>query len=276
MTEDDLHRLISSGKFISGIHNYCDRWCERCPLTSKCSVFAMEQADRAEDRGSLQPSESDNGAFWGGIENSLALAMQMLERHCKEAGIDLSPESLHKAGEEQKRRHAKVRESDLSKASFRYLDLADKWFDARPKLLAEKGEALVKIAELELPGHDALAEANELRDVIQIIHWYQTLIPAKVERALDGLEKSPEEKEMLSGFPSDADGSAKVALISIDRSLAAWSIMRRLFPEEGDSMLDLLVHLDRLRRGLEQAFPNARQFKRPGFDDPPKKRRGKR
>ncbi len=26
--------------FIVGIFNYCDRWCERCPLTSRCRVFA--------------------------------------------------------------------------------------------------------------------------------------------------------------------------------------------------------------------------------------------
>ena len=26
--------------FIVGIFNYCDRWCERCPLTSRCLVFA--------------------------------------------------------------------------------------------------------------------------------------------------------------------------------------------------------------------------------------------
>ena len=29
--------------FIVGVYNYCDRWCERCLLTSRCRVFAEEQ-----------------------------------------------------------------------------------------------------------------------------------------------------------------------------------------------------------------------------------------
>ena len=26
-------RLVNSPRNISGIYNYCDRWCERCPVT---------------------------------------------------------------------------------------------------------------------------------------------------------------------------------------------------------------------------------------------------
>ena len=46
-------------------------------------------------------------------------------------------------------------------------------------------------------------------------------------------------------------------MIAIDRSLAAWSVLRDGFPEAADQLLDLLVHLTQLRRGLEQAFPAA-------------------
>lgn len=63
------------------------------------------------------------------------------------------------------------------------------------------------------------------------------------------------------------DGSVKVALISIDRSIAAWMRMREYLPEKQDEILDILIHLDRLRKSLENAFPKARTFKRPGFDD---------
>jgi hypothetical protein len=36
----------------------------------------------------------------------------------------------------------------------------------------------------------------------------------------------------------------------------------------GLAALELLVHLDRLRRAAEQEFPQARAFVRPGFDEP--------
>ena len=38
--------------FIVGIFNYCDRWCERCALTSYCGLFA----DHAEMEASLDPN----------------------------------------------------------------------------------------------------------------------------------------------------------------------------------------------------------------------------
>jgi hypothetical protein len=38
--------------FIVGVYNYCDRWCERCALTSHCRLFA----DGAEAEASLDPA----------------------------------------------------------------------------------------------------------------------------------------------------------------------------------------------------------------------------
>lgn len=40
---------IQEEKFISRIHNYCDRWCERCAFTSLCQVFAREQKTRMKN-----------------------------------------------------------------------------------------------------------------------------------------------------------------------------------------------------------------------------------
>ena len=34
--------------FIPSIHNYCDRWCERCPFTSRCRAYAMEMTIRID------------------------------------------------------------------------------------------------------------------------------------------------------------------------------------------------------------------------------------
>jgi hypothetical protein len=64
----------------------------------------------------------------------------------------------------------------------------------------------------------------------------------------------------------DANGSAKVAIIGIERSIAAWSGFLPHFPDQENSILDLLVILKRLLMQVENAFPNARAFLRPGFD----------
>ena len=57
-----------------------------------------------------------------------------------------------------------------------------------------------------------------------------------------------------------------MALIGIDRSLAAWSEMLRQLPDDEDRILPLLAALSRLRRDVEVTFPSARTFIRPGFD----------
>ena len=45
MDKSELLELAENGNLISGIYNYCDRWCERCPFTSRCLVYATEKAD---------------------------------------------------------------------------------------------------------------------------------------------------------------------------------------------------------------------------------------
>jgi len=45
MKKTQLADLADNPVFISGIYNYCDRWCERCALTSRSFLYATEPAD---------------------------------------------------------------------------------------------------------------------------------------------------------------------------------------------------------------------------------------
>jgi len=64
----------------------------------------------------------------------------------------------------------------------------------------------------------------------------------------------------------DAVGSEKVVLIAVERSVAVWMRLREILPAQEDAIFDLLVMLDRLRRGIRSAVPGAETFQRPGFD----------
>lgn len=87
-------------------------------------------------------------------------------------------------------------------------------------------------------------------------------------RAISGLmENEPEVYDELYWYARDSDGSAKVALIGIDRSIAAWDIIGSRFPSFcSHEVPAILTHLERLRRRIEKDFPDARGFLRPGFD----------
>ncbi len=106
-------------------------------------------------------------------------------------------------------------------------------------------------------------EAAGIYDAVEVIRWYQHQIYVKLKRALLKDDSINGEDEISQ---NDANGSVKVALIGMDRSLGAWGSLREYFLEKTDSILDILLHLDRLRRRTEELFPQARSFKRPGFD----------
>jgi hypothetical protein len=75
-----------------------------------------------------------------------------------------------------------------------------------------------------------------------------------------------DEEEKDNDFPSDSDGSAKIALIALDRSIGAWAVILHSNNLHGEGVLEIISFLDRLRQAVEGTFPGARSFVRPGFD----------
>jgi len=87
----------------------------------------------------------------------------------------------------------------------------------------------------------------------------------KLRRAIESARNEKEEAD--DGFPKDSDGSAKVALIGLDRSIAAWKMMLSYFPGQQQPILNIVASLESIRRRVEAQFPQARAFMRPGLDD---------
>ncbi len=248
MRRRSLTELAGNPDLISGIYNYCDRWCERCPLTSRCLVYATEQVDHnGSHNGSMHSHDQRNEAFWHKLSSVLLETQEMISEWAREAGLDLSyvPEE-----ETQRRKHRRqlVDNHPLARAGKKYANSASDWFRG--------------FDHAEQNGH-----LEQLEDAREVIQWYQYQIAVKIMRALscrgDGWEDEPE----MADFPKDSDGSAKVALIGIDRSIAAWRWMQLSLPERLDSIVPLILQLERLRRRVEKAFPEARGFVRPGFDE---------
>lgn len=188
----------------------------------------------------------------------------MVRETAEEQGIDLAALDDQCAAEEEKLEEA-ARDHVCVRAAEKYSRMVKEWFDSKNDVFDQKEDDLRLQVRLDLPGTDPFAEATDLKDAVEVIRWYQYQIHVKLVRADEGLlEGTP---EMLKDYPRDSDGSAKVALIGLDRSLAAWGAVRDHFPDQEDSVLDLLVELERLRRKTGEIFPGARSFVRPGFDD---------
>jgi len=244
MRRRTLTDLANNPDLISGIYNYCDRWCERCPLTSRCLVYATEQ----EDDNSFPRNDLRNEAFWQKLSVIFQETRELIVEWAKEAGVDLNGSK----DEDESRQHRKrqlVDNHPLTKAGKKYANAASDWF-----------------REL-----DQMFETNEnfdqLEDAREVVQWYQYQIAVKTMRALSGRKEELDEDPEIVEFPKDSDGSAKVALIGVDRSIAAWRLMQLSLPERTASIVPLILQLERLRNRLEKAFPEARDFVRPGFDE---------
>lgn len=261
---DRLAHMEADRALIPGIYNYCDRWCERCPQTARCLNFKMEQARTKQN---ARPAANDlrNREFRDDLAEVFALTLHMVRRDAKRLGIDLdSPEVMAAIEAEQRsrRRRAACEGSGLHRAARAYTKSAQALLGQLPAELQATEDALN--TQVRLGAGTPRATAVEIREALEVVQWYVFFIEVKLARATAG--RVDEAVEGGDGFPSDAEGSAKVALVAIDRSLAAWGRLRRHLDGEADAILDLLVQLERLRRAVESKFPQARAFKRPGFD----------
>jgi hypothetical protein len=107
----------------------------------------------------------------------------------------------------------------------------------------------------------ASAEPSDPRAVIG---WFQYSITARIHRALYGRACNDADPD----WPVDYDGSAKVALVGIERSHAAWLDLVRLEGAAPPEVEPFIADLIWLSDELERVFPRARAFVRPGFDEP--------
>jgi hypothetical protein len=261
MNKDDVMRLAKKPGLISGIHNYCDRWCEKCSFTSRCMNYAMQ----AEQGQGARKGDMDSQEFWDELSDALNTTLDLLRESAAAHGIDIDSLDMSRIDEEEERIEKEARKHPIAQAALAYITMTDKWLEDARGLFEQKELDLQHEAKLELPGSKPHLHAVQITDAVDVITWYHTMIYPKMMRAL---QQSRDEREWdeANGFPKDSDGSAKVALISIDRSIGAWGVLQRHFSEEEDSILNVLVHLERMRKAIEKTFPEARAFQRPGFD----------
>jgi hypothetical protein len=247
MKRDRLKKLAAEKRFIPGIYNYCDRWCERCPLTSRCLNFSVSQ----EDSSDPEAQDIRNKAFWNKLSETLAESLELLKESAKEWGIDLETLDSTEDVENLKAKHMAAENHLLSRAAKRYVGIVEDWLKERETLFFETAAAA--------------REGVNLEEAFEVIRWYQYFISAKIIRAVRG--KVEDDEEADDEFPRDSDGSAKIALISIDRSIAAWAVIRHYVTDGAKGVIDAIAFLDSLRQAVEKTFPNARSFIRPGFDN---------
>jgi hypothetical protein len=225
---NQFRALARDATFIPFIYDYCDLWCKRCPLTARCLLFAAEP---------LRPSGRSAGDERLRLQTALALSTAVIEASSPEqqpvAKLDLAMCDVSTAPREPAIGHP------LEFLGHQYGLRADAFLASLTPVLDDYGQP---------------------EPTLQLLARYHWLIPAKIYRALVSHYQAADVPELMA----DALGSAKIALIAIDRSVSEW---RSLAARDDDARIEGLVELlQALRTGVELRFPDALAFRRPGLD----------
>jgi hypothetical protein len=248
---------------IDFISEYCDRWCERCPLTHKCAAFTRES----------DPEEIE--ACSEAVERAMeelrveAAQTEVRPRPRFDESVNMPMPSEAEQTEVERAceaRRARVRNQPLIVTAYDYSVDAYTWL----KLYGELTRARAEAALVEYGSSPAAAvlrmELEGVLDALAVVRWDSMLIAAKLRRAVAGRE----ENEGFEDDPvqTDFNGSAKLTLLLAARSEAGWRLIARWAPES-DIATQLADTLAALGVDIERTFPAARRFVRPGFDEMP-------
>lgn len=230
------------GDRIDFISAYCDRWCERCRFTSRCSSYAVDVATAMCD-------------------GDVAAAIELAVGHPHPVGppepepgshddiLDAEPtaQEMAAATKEQRERDARADDSRLMRVGRATTLMAHRWLSARRKSLESGADPI-------------------LREAIDTAGWDATFILPKIHRAIDGRDRSLHGDQDEHPVQNDWNGSAKVAMLCLERSESAWQAIAQATRD--DTPAGVAHALWGLRQLMQSEFPRAMHFVRPGFDEP--------
>ncbi len=215
-------------QLISGVHNYCDRWCERCKFVSRCAVGKadiqkIDEKDLSPEKfaevlqnifGEIQAQLTE---FLGEFEFEEPTEEEMHHNQVHNLMIDTHPLAL----------------------------LSEKYY----KQVFQMMNTL-----LEAKGYEW-----------EVIGWYHIFLHIKFKRAIHGLKDADDEMYANTPYQTDANGSAKIAIIAVERSMIAW---KRLYDKDPDPVYQkMLFLLKQIHDAALQTFPDHEKFVRAGFDE---------
>lgn len=225
--------------YISSLHDYCDRWCDRCPLKQKCAYI----------QGKLNMSENEE-------------SIKMLAWESKQYGLEMderakeimAPQQIADVEEGLEADEVVLAATEFKNVMQPLLEDFPYWTHMAMDHARETASGMRKATEV-------LQEVRLIDRCRDTLCWDFIFIGAKVRRAVAG--KLLNQKD--SNIQSDSNGSAKVAMISIKRSLEALKTIFSIKPDEDRFLIPLSI-LSKIDNLMKQKFPAAGLFVRPGFD----------
>jgi hypothetical protein len=225
--------IAADPQIIPGVHHYCDEWCDYCPVTARCLEYrCTEQYRKSHGRRAADPT-------FGSVDEAAAFTREL------SAVEGMRTDELDALMSSPPGRSGVQTSDPLAELAWEY---------------AEQVAVLLQPLIVHWPAESAGATPGGPTP-IETVLWYQLRIYLKVFRALVA-----KETQAGGAGSEEACGCAKLALVSIDRSLGALAQLATVLePEDRRALQKTLVQL---RDGLETRVPGARTYMRLGLDHP--------
>lgn len=261
MDKNELLREAQNENQISGIYNLCDRWCEKCKYTSRCLTFTINQK-RFRD-GILSPAIPE---FWEQIHSLLNATKELLDDYIRLHKIPMPTEK------EQKEIDAQRSEVDRKIKSNHLVVESEKYFKDVVGFMKEQNHFLPKIEESDEESEEENSEQKTglfdprrdiIKEAIEIIIYYSPFMYVKIARTMHGIFDN-EDKE--NDYMGDILVSSRLVVVAIERSMAAWHILFNEYKPQHENVIEFLLKLNDLKKGIEALIPEVKTYKRPYFD----------
>lgn len=245
---------------IPSIHDYCDRWCERCPMTDRCKIFSPPPASPSDETRSAEYDQK----IWEEVASSFGKTMELLKEEAEKHGMNWDDMVEEAKTIEIVQPTFNILETTTLQLAEKYRKEAMNWLNDEKNMDRIKSFASQLAKNIEMGIEQSEKAFSRVEYSLDALFWYVAMVESKVNRAVNGQYNEFMDNE--NPLQSDANGSAKVAVLCIDNSMKAWEILRSEIPELEDEILDYLAMLSNLLRNMNNIFPNHDAFIRPGFD----------
>lgn len=241
-------------KMIDSVHNYCHRWCERCPFTERCSLVSGPLTELPDILDEVVPLPNVfpamSGRFGGFLER--------LDRQLRAEGTSL--EEISYGADRESPAPARTHVSTFVKLS---MDVAIGGVGQRNRS-PEWMPDLYHGADFSDP---AVQAGHEL-------YWYLTMVGPKFRRCVkDPIAPFPEDLKTYGKYGRDGVFTARLVHLALVRIICAITVLLEARGHEAyNDLIGPLKNVFKLLAGLRKEHPEAYRFRRPGFDDPGERR----
>jgi hypothetical protein len=252
---------------ISGIFNYCDRWCEKCTYTNRCLLFKQE-AEREIKHILRDENKNDPDVLAKDLADDFKEAFDHINKF-----MDDDEESEAFDFDE---------DNEVDDAFEKELFDDESDDDERPsKFLRNANNPLIVLSEKlfndfydyydRLKLHNELDEKNPqnvLQQNLDTLGWYTPQISVKIRMSFWNKHKLSKSKdpEFAEIDEEMLNVSSRIAFIGIENCISALNNLLQQKPGLESEILGLLSTTKHIKQLFVEEFPAALTYKRPYFD----------